>query len=84
MYVKKILAEILRVVAPLTTFSIAMWFVQLGCHTYSVKAGRRGKPLPVILCDTMGLEEGTWVGLDVDDVISILKGHLPDRYQVNT
>ncbi|XP_030288035.1 interferon-induced protein 44-like isoform X2 [Sparus aurata] len=52
-------------------------------RTYSVKAGRGGKPLPVILCDTMGLEEGTGAGLDVDDVISILKGHLPNRYQFN-
>uniref|UniRef100_A0A671VAG5 Interferon-induced protein 44-like n=1 Tax=Sparus aurata TaxID=8175 RepID=A0A671VAG5_SPAAU len=52
-------------------------------RTYSVKAGRGGKPLPLILCDTMGLEEGTGAGLDVDDVISILKGHLPNRYQFN-
>lgn len=51
-------------------------------RTYSLKAGRQGKPLPVILCDTMGLEESTGAGLDVDDINSILKGHLPDRYQV--
>ncbi|XP_076580974.1 interferon-induced protein 44-like [Chaetodon auriga] len=52
-------------------------------RTYSLKAGRGGKPLPIILCDTMGLEESTGAGLDVDDVVSILKGHLPDRYQFN-
>ncbi|XP_054459512.1 interferon-induced protein 44-like [Anoplopoma fimbria] len=52
-------------------------------RTYSVKAGRGGKPLPIILCDTMGLEESTGAGLDVDDIISILKGHLPDTYQFN-
>ncbi|XP_044056386.1 interferon-induced protein 44-like isoform X3 [Siniperca chuatsi] len=52
-------------------------------RTYSVKAGRGGKPLPIILCDTMGLEENTGAGLDVDDIISILKGHLPDTYQFN-
>uniref|UniRef100_A0A4W6CL91 TLDc domain-containing protein n=1 Tax=Lates calcarifer TaxID=8187 RepID=A0A4W6CL91_LATCA len=51
-------------------------------RTYSMKAGREGKPLPIILCDTMGLEESTGAGLDIDDIISILKGHLPDRYQV--
>ncbi|XP_062306733.1 interferon-induced protein 44-like [Osmerus eperlanus] len=50
-------------------------------RTYSVKAGREGKPLPIILCDTMGLEEATGVGIDVDDVISILKGHMPNRHQ---
>ncbi|CAB1314156.1 unnamed protein product [Coregonus sp. 'balchen'] len=52
-------------------------------RTYSVKAGRDGKPLPIILCDTMGLEEATGAGLDVDDISSILKGHVPDRYQFN-
>ncbi|XP_067085663.1 interferon-induced protein 44-like [Osmerus mordax] len=50
-------------------------------RTYSVKAGREGKPLPIILCDTMGLEEATGAGIDVDDVISILKGHMPNRHQ---
>ncbi|XP_026200966.1 interferon-induced protein 44-like [Anabas testudineus] len=52
-------------------------------RTYSVKAGRAGNPLPIMLCDTMGLEEGTGAGLDVDDIVSILKGHLPDSYQFN-
>lgn len=51
-------------------------------RTYSVKAGWTGHPLPFILCDTMGLEEATGAGLDVDDIVSILKGHLPDSYQV--
>ncbi|XP_068445607.1 interferon-induced protein 44-like [Clinocottus analis] len=52
-------------------------------RTYSVKDGREGKPLPIIFCDTMGLEESTGAGLDIDDICSILKGHLPDRYQFN-
>ncbi|KAK2908053.1 interferon-induced protein 44-like [Channa argus] len=52
-------------------------------RTYSVKAGRGGKPLPIILCDTMGLEESTGAGLDVDDIVSILKGHVRDGYQFN-
>ncbi|XP_064865707.1 interferon-induced protein 44-like isoform X3 [Oncorhynchus nerka] len=52
-------------------------------RTYSVKAGRDGKPLPIILCDTMGMEEATGAGLDVDDISSILKGHVPDRYRFN-
>ncbi|XP_078141608.1 interferon-induced protein 44-like isoform X1 [Centroberyx gerrardi] len=52
-------------------------------RTYSVKAGREGKPLPIILCDSMGLEESTGAGLDVDDISSILKGHIPNSYQFN-
>ncbi|XP_033936461.1 interferon-induced protein 44-like [Pseudochaenichthys georgianus] len=53
-------------------------------RTYSVKDGRKGKPLPFIFCDTMGLEESTGTGIDIEDISSILKGHLPDRYQFNT
>ncbi|XP_056233917.1 interferon-induced protein 44-like isoform X1 [Seriola aureovittata] len=52
-------------------------------RSYSLKAGREGKPLPIVLCDTMGLEESTGAGLDIDDISSILEGHLPDRYQFN-
>ncbi|XP_006808417.1 interferon-induced protein 44-like [Neolamprologus brichardi] len=52
-------------------------------RSYSVKDGREGKPLPIILCDTMGLEETKGAGLDIDDLSSILNGHLPERYQFN-
>ncbi|KAM4574089.1 interferon-induced protein 44-like [Fundulus diaphanus] len=52
-------------------------------RTYSLKDGREGKPLPITLCDTMGLEDGKGAGLDVDDISSILEGHILDRYQFN-
>ncbi|XP_034557258.1 interferon-induced protein 44-like [Notolabrus celidotus] len=52
-------------------------------RTYTLKDGREGKPLPIILCDTMGLEESSGAGLNLDDIDSIVKGHLPDRYQFN-
>ncbi|KAK2835318.1 hypothetical protein Q5P01_015802 [Channa striata] len=52
-------------------------------QTYSLKDGREGKLLPVALCDTMGLEERTGSGLDVEDISSILKGHVPNGYQFN-
>ncbi|XP_041862695.1 interferon-induced protein 44-like [Melanotaenia boesemani] len=52
-------------------------------RTYSLKVGRQGKTLPIILCDTMGLEESKGAGLDIDDISNILKGHLPDSYQFN-
>uniref|UniRef100_A0A4W5KNQ1 TLDc domain-containing protein n=1 Tax=Hucho hucho TaxID=62062 RepID=A0A4W5KNQ1_9TELE len=51
-------------------------------RTYSIKAEQGGKALPLVLCDTMGLEEGPSAGLDTDDITSILKGHVQDRYQV--
>ncbi|XP_035996874.1 interferon-induced protein 44-like [Fundulus heteroclitus] len=52
-------------------------------RTYSVRDGRGGKPLPITLCDTMGLEDSIGAGLDADDISSILKGHVPDFYQFN-
>uniref|UniRef100_A0A3Q2PW19 TLDc domain-containing protein n=1 Tax=Fundulus heteroclitus TaxID=8078 RepID=A0A3Q2PW19_FUNHE len=52
-------------------------------RTYSVRDGRGGKSLPITLCDTMGLEDSKGAGLDVDDISSILKGHVPDFYQFN-
>ncbi|XP_007560572.2 interferon-induced protein 44-like [Poecilia formosa] len=53
-------------------------------RSYCLKAGREGKPLPIILCDTMGLEDSKGAGLDVEDISSILEGHMPDRYQFNS
>ncbi|XP_029285239.1 interferon-induced protein 44-like [Cottoperca gobio] len=67
-----------QAIAGCSTTSVTTQF-----HTYPVKAGREGTPLPITLCDTMGLEESMGAGLDIDDISSILKGHLPDRYQFN-
>ncbi|XP_032808499.1 interferon-induced protein 44-like isoform X4 [Petromyzon marinus] len=52
-------------------------------RTYQLFAGRGGKPVPVQLCDTMGMEEGPGTGIDPEDVVSVLQGHVPDRYQFN-
>ncbi|XP_076151292.1 interferon-induced protein 44-like [Alosa pseudoharengus] len=52
-------------------------------RTYSIRGGNSKKPLPIVLCDTMGLEEGLNAGLDIEDFTSILKGHVQDRYQFN-
>ncbi|XP_050951361.1 interferon-induced protein 44-like [Labeo rohita] len=52
-------------------------------RTYPVKDGREGKPLSSVLCDTMGLEEQSGAGLDIEDISSIIQGHVPDRYKFN-
>ncbi|XP_073700888.1 interferon-induced protein 44-like [Garra rufa] len=52
-------------------------------RTYPVKDGRDGRLLPFVLCDTMGLEEQSGAGLDIEDISSILQGHVPDRYTFN-
>ncbi|XP_047671497.1 interferon induced protein 44c2 isoform X2 [Tachysurus fulvidraco] len=48
---------------------------------YSIKVN--SKFLPLMLCDSMGLEEGLNAGLDIDDFTNILKGHIQDKYQFN-
>uniref|UniRef100_A0A087Y8H7 Interferon induced protein 44c2 n=1 Tax=Poecilia formosa TaxID=48698 RepID=A0A087Y8H7_POEFO len=53
-------------------------------RAYTIKTGRRGGTLPLILCDTMGLEENADSGLNVDDIVSIFKGHMKDRYQFSS
>nr|XP_023693741.1 interferon-induced protein 44-like [Paramormyrops kingsleyae] len=52
-------------------------------HTYQVKAGRGGQPLAFRLCDTMGLEAREGGGVKIEDIVSILKGYVPDKYQFN-
>ncbi|KAG9343362.1 hypothetical protein JZ751_014343 [Albula glossodonta] len=52
-------------------------------RTYQVKACRDGKLLPIVMCDTMGLEETSGAGLDLEDITTILRGHMMDRYQFN-
>ncbi|CAL8284346.1 unnamed protein product [Lota lota] len=50
-------------------------------RSFSIKAGKGGKWLPLILCDTMGLESQPDAGLDVEDLYNIYKGRIADRYQ---
>jgi hypothetical protein len=49
---------------------------------YSLNTEKNGKSLPFMLCDSMGLDEVDGVGLCMDDIPHILKGYVPDRYQV--
>nr|XP_040056344.1 interferon-induced protein 44-like [Gasterosteus aculeatus aculeatus]XP_040056345.1 interferon-induced protein 44-like [Gasterosteus aculeatus aculeatus] len=52
-------------------------------RTYTIKAGKRGEAVPLILCDTMGLEENADTGVNIEDLLNILRGHIKDRYQLN-
>ncbi|XP_046299159.1 interferon-induced protein 44 [Marmota monax] len=51
-------------------------------RTYPIKDVNDGQCLPFILCDSLGLSEKE--GLCAEDIVSILKGHVPDRYQFNS
>lgn len=57
------------------------FFPPLQYRTYSIKDGKDGNVLPFVLCDSVGLSENK--GLCMDDIFYILKGHIPDRYQVS-
>ncbi|XP_063076298.1 interferon-induced protein 44-like [Engraulis encrasicolus] len=52
-------------------------------RTYSISGGCNGNPVPIVLCDTMGMEDGLNAGLNTDDFIGVVKGNVPDRYQFN-
>ena len=64
-------------VAPVNVFLIAPQF-----RCLPIKAGKGGKRLPLVLCDTMGLESQPDTGLAVEDLYNIYKGRIADRYQV--
>uniref|UniRef100_UPI00398ED1AA interferon-induced protein 44-like n=1 Tax=Pristiophorus japonicus TaxID=55135 RepID=UPI00398ED1AA len=51
--------------------------------TYSFRGDEVGTSPPLILCDTMGLAEDTESGISSEDIISIIKGHVPNKYQFN-
>ncbi|XP_029900061.1 interferon-induced protein 44-like [Myripristis murdjan] len=53
-------------------------------RTFSIKTGKSGKSLPLILCDTMGLEDNPDSGVNIEDLVSIYKGHIQDRYQFSS
>ncbi|XP_054469972.1 interferon-induced protein 44-like [Anoplopoma fimbria] len=53
-------------------------------RTYTIKAGKGGGAVPLILCDTMGLEENAETGLNIEDIVNIYKGHIRDRYQFSS
>ncbi|XP_074515976.1 interferon-induced protein 44-like [Sebastes fasciatus] len=53
-------------------------------RSYTIKAGKGGEAVPLILCDTMGLEENADAGLDIEDLINIYKGHMKDRYRFSS
>lgn len=45
-------------------------------RTHLLKAGSQRIPLPLILCDTMGLDESEGAGLNEADVVNVIKGHV--------
>ena len=57
-----------------------MWFLWK-FRKYAIKDHDSRETLKLRLCDTRGLEEDSSV--DPQDIVYILDGHVPDRYQVH-
>uniref|UniRef100_A0A8C4SV11 Interferon-induced protein 44-like n=1 Tax=Erpetoichthys calabaricus TaxID=27687 RepID=A0A8C4SV11_ERPCA len=52
-------------------------------RSYPVTYGKGGKELPFIFCDTMGMETEQDKGIQLKDLISVIKGHVPQQYKFN-
>ena len=61
---------------------IKNFFYSWQFRKYAIKDHNSGQTLKLRLCDTRGLEEDSSV--DPQDIVYILDGHVPDRYQVHT
>ena len=57
-----------------------MWFLWK-FRKYAIKDHKSGQNLKLRLCDTRGLEEDS--SFDPQDIVYILDGNVPDRYQVH-
>jgi hypothetical protein len=49
---------------------------------YELKTAPDSNPLPVRIYDTMGLESGQ-DDTDINNIIKIIDGHVPDKHQVS-
>ncbi|XP_039591440.1 interferon-induced protein 44-like [Polypterus senegalus] len=52
-------------------------------RVYPVTDGKSGRELPFIFCDTMGMETEADKGIQVKELINLIKGHIPQRYKFN-
>ncbi|XP_062391111.1 interferon-induced protein 44-like [Sardina pilchardus] len=50
-------------------------------QTYHIKNQKYGSFLPFDLCDIMGLEDGRSEGVDTEDLIKVLQGHIEDGFK---
>uniref|UniRef100_A0A3B3D314 TLDc domain-containing protein n=1 Tax=Oryzias melastigma TaxID=30732 RepID=A0A3B3D314_ORYME len=51
--------------------------------SFTVQLEPEGKPLPLVICDTMGLEADEGAGIHIDDIPNLINGHIPEGYQFN-
>ncbi|XP_051788927.1 interferon-induced protein 44-like [Erpetoichthys calabaricus] len=51
--------------------------------SYNIKAVRGGEATSLVLCDMMGMGDAEVQGVNVKDVLEVIKGHVPERYKFN-
>ncbi|XP_076134437.1 uncharacterized protein LOC143116929 [Alosa pseudoharengus] len=52
-------------------------------YTTNIIKDERGQNLPFVISDVMGLENGRDSGVQTEDIISVLKGHIKEGYTFN-
>ncbi|XP_024144023.1 interferon-induced protein 44-like [Oryzias melastigma] len=51
--------------------------------SFTVKPEPEGESLPLVICDTMGLEADEERGIHIDDITNVINGHVLEGYQFN-
>ncbi|XP_063048716.1 interferon-induced protein 44-like [Engraulis encrasicolus] len=49
--------------------------------THQIRDGQYGSFLPFVMCDVMGLERGEGEGVQPDDIMSVMEGHIKEGYR---
>ncbi|XP_040896622.1 interferon-induced protein 44 isoform X2 [Toxotes jaculatrix] len=50
-------------------------------QSFNIRGQKGEEPTRLVLCDTMGLGDGEMTGLTIYDILSIIKGHVPEEHK---
>ncbi|KAM9358293.1 interferon-induced protein 44 isoform 2-T2 [Symphorus nematophorus] len=50
-------------------------------QSFNIRGQRKDDPNGLVLCDVMGLGDGEMTGLSLHDILSIIKGHVPEGHK---
>ncbi len=52
-------------------------------QSFGIRAQKGKDPTGLVLCDVMGLGDGEMTGLTLHDILSVIKGHVPEGHKVS-
>lgn len=53
-------------------------------QSFNIRGQKREDPTGLVLCDVMGLGDGEMTGLTLHDILSVIKGHVPEGHKVSS